>query len=931
MLMMVQPEDVFGVIEQANLPGSVGEHPNWMRKLPLALEDWHADARMQAHARAVARHRPRPIAGPERAAPIAPPGCELIATYRLQLNRDLRFADAARLVPYLAALGVSHLYASPFLKARPGSAHGYDIVDHNAINPEIGTEAELYALLERLREHGMGLILDVVPNHMGVLREDNAWWQDVLEHGKNSRFAKFFDIDWQPAKPELRGKVLLAVLGRHYGEALDEGEIRLERERPGAPWGLRYYEHRFPLNAASRRHLEPRALRDSLAMHELLERQHYRLAYWRVASDEINYRRFFEINELAALRVEERAVFDATHALIARLAQRPGVHGVRVDHPDGLADPCEYLARLGALFERPYVLVEKIHADHEELPADWPVHGTTGYRFANVLTGLFVDGSAEARFDRIYQRFTGERRSFEEIAHESRVLIMNTTLAADLNVLAHRLARVAAGNRRTRDYTMSGLRQALAEVAARFPVYRTYVTARGVSPADRRYIGWAVRAAQRASHIADPSVFDFVRSVLTLEAAPAQGPRRRAMLGFVTRFQQFTAPVVAKGVEDTAFYRYHRLAALNEVGNEPKRFGISLKAFHAASEDRARNWPFTMLASSTHDTKRSEDVRARMGVLSEASAAWRLMLRRWSLLNRSRRAETEAGTAPSRGDEYLYYQTLLGIWPERAPEQAELATLRERLQAYMLKAVREAKLRTSWINPDEAYEAALKRFVDETLEPRETNLFLKDVNQTLARLARLGMLVALSQALVKVASPGVPDYYQGSELWDFSLVDPDNRRPVDYALREKYLGELHQTPSPEQLLAGLSDGRAKLHVITRGLALRRRFPELFHGGAYVPLFADAGREENVCAFALRQNGCGVIAAAPRLFVGLLKGAGDAPLGEEVWGESRLALPAAMEGTLENVLTGEQHRIERGALALAELFGRFPVALLVQPA
>jgi (1->4)-alpha-D-glucan 1-alpha-D-glucosylmutase len=929
-LMVVQPEDVFEVGEQSNLPGSVEQHPNWKRKLPVPLESWQADARVQALARAIAAHRPRPL--PERpGAPIAPPGCELVATYRVQLNKDFRFVDATRLVPYLAALGVSHLYASPFLKARPGSAHGYDVIDHNAINPEIGTEAELLELIDTLRRHGMGLIIDVVPNHMGVLRGDNAWWQDVLENGKASRYAKYFDIDWQPAKPELRGKVLLAVLGRHYGEALDEGEIRLERERRGGEWSLRYYENRFPLSRASQRSVDPKALKDSLAMHRLLERQHYRLAYWRVAGDEINYRRFFEINELAALRVEERAVFEATHAYIARLAQRPGVDGVRVDHPDGLADPREYLARLAALFHAPYVLVEKIVADHETLAEDWPVHGTTGYRFANILTGLFVDASAEARFDRVYRRFTGERRSYEELAYDSRMLVMHTTLAADLNLLANRLARIAAGNRRTRDYTANGLRQALAEVAAHFPVYRTYVTARGVSATDRRHIDWAVRAAQHASRIADPSVFDFLKSVLTLEAAPPAGPRRQAMLGFISRFQQFTAPVVAKGVEDTAFYRYHRLSALNEVGGEPKRFGMSLKAFHAASEDRARHWPYTMIGTSTHDTKRSEDVRARIVVITEGTGAWRLMLRRWSLLNRSRHAQLQDGPAPSPGDEYLYYQTLLGIWPDRPPDAAALGGLRDRLQAYMLKAVREAKLRTSWINPDAAYEAALKRFVDETLEPRETNLFLKDVNQTLPRVARLGLLVALSMALIKVASPGVPDYYQGTELWDFSLVDPDNRRPVDYGLREKSLKEMERDARPEDLLASLSDGRAKLHVIRRGLEVRRRFPELFHGGAYVPLYADAGREENVCAFALRQNGAAVVAVAPRLFLGLMDEAGDAPLGSRAWGEARLALPEGMNGTLENVLTGETHRIGEGAVPVAGLLGRFPVGLFVHGA
>ncbi|HVL36554.1 MAG TPA: malto-oligosyltrehalose synthase, partial [Burkholderiales bacterium] len=459
-LLMVQPEDVFDMAEQANLPGTVDEHPNWRRKLPLALEQWADDPRLaELAARMV-----------ERSAWKRPPGAPAripVATYRLQLHKGFRLADATALVPYLARLGVSHLYASPFLKARPGSTHGYDVVDHNRLNPEIGTEQELDALLEALRRHGMGLVLDIVPNHMGVLHGDNPWWQDVLEKGRASPHARFFDIDWLRG----HGKLLLPVLGKHYGEALDAGELKLDRRRGR----IAYYDQSFPLNAKSRAGLG--RVRDPLALHRLLEKQHYRLAFWRVASDEINYRRFFEITDLAALRAEDPAVFAATHALIGRLAQRPGVDGLRIDHPDGLADPEQYFERLQGLADRPWVLVEKILADYESLRPEWKVHGTTGYRYANLLTGVFVDAASEGRFERVYRRFTGERTTFDEISRESRMLIMNTTLAAELQGLAARLARIAAGNRHTRDYTESGLRKALAEVAARFPVYRTYVTA----------------------------------------------------------------------------------------------------------------------------------------------------------------------------------------------------------------------------------------------------------------------------------------------------------------------------------------------------------------------------------------------------------------------------------------------------------------------
>jgi (1->4)-alpha-D-glucan 1-alpha-D-glucosylmutase len=908
-LLMVQPEDVFELVEQANLPGTVDQHPNWRRKLPVTLERWKSDPRVQRLA-ATATERAVTKEGSWFAPRRLP-----VATYRLQLHKGFRFPDATALVPYLARLGVSHVYASPFLKARPGSMHGYDVLDHRKINPEIGTEADLKKLLDALRRHGMGLVVDLVPNHMGVLHGDNPWWQDVLERGRASPYAKFFDIDWQRGG----GRLLLPVLGRHYGEALEEGEIKLARAGKGA-WRIAYFGQSFPLSPKSVRSLRP--TKDPLALHRLLEKQHYRLAFWRVASDEINYRRFFEIADLAALRTEDKAVFDATHSLVGRLAAEPGVDGLRIDHPDGLSDPEQYFERLQGFGERPWVVVEKILASYEALPAHWKVHGTTGYRYANLLTGVFIDQAAGERFERIYQRFTGERASFDEISRYSRFLIMGTTLAAELAGVAHRLARIASGNRRTRDYTESGLRRALAEIAALFPVYRTYVSARGVSDTDRRYIDWAVKAARRASRIADPSVFDFVRSVLTLDAAPASGARRRQMLEFAMRFQQLTAPVVAKGVEDTAFYRYHRLIALNEVGNDPRNFGFSLKAFHAASEDRAKHWPCTMLASSTHDTKRSEDVRARLGVLSEMSSAWLLLLRRWHLANRSRRTDASGESLPSRADEYHFYQALIGIWPHAAPGEAELAALRERLKGYMLKAVREAKLRTSWINPDAEYEAALERFVVQSLE---SPAFVKELNDLVPRIARLGMLVSLSQALLKVASPGVPDYYQGTELLDFSLVDPDNRRPVDYGLRKKYLEE--EIGDPSELLRSLADGRAKLHVIRKGLEVRRAQPGLFNGGQYVPLHADSGREDNIVAFALRRNGSAVIAVAPRLFARVMREEDRAPVGEHVWGAAGIALPTGLAGTFRNVLTGEGFELQHG-LPLARLLARFPVALLV---
>jgi (1->4)-alpha-D-glucan 1-alpha-D-glucosylmutase len=874
---MLQPEDVFEMLDQANLPGTVHQHPNWRRKLPVPLEHWSTHPEIAALNEVMAQRR----------VPVAAP----LATYRLQFHKGFRFTDATRLVPYLAKLGISHVYASPFLKARSGSTHGYDVVDPNQVNPEIGTQDDLKKFLGALQRHGMGLVVDLVPNHMGVLHADNPWWLDVLENGPGSRYARFFDIDWSP------GKLLLPVLGKHYGEALAE----LKVERKGGKWHVRYFDQRFPLR---QKKLKPP--RDTLELHRLLETQYYRLAYWRVASDEINYRRFFEITDLAGLRTEDPEVFAATHAFVARLARHGGIAGLRIDHPDGLADPRQYFERLARLFPRRWIVAEKILAEHEKLPADWPVHGETGYRFVSLLTGLFIDAAAESRFDRIYRRFTGERRSFDEIARESRILIMATTLYAELYTASNWLARIAAGNRYTRDYTASVLRKTLLEIAARFPVYRTYVSPRGVSATDRQVIDSAVNAAKHATRAADPSVFDFVRSVLLLEHPPA-GKRRDEMLRFAMRFQQFTAPVVAKGIEDTAFYRYTRLIALNEVGGHPARFGFPLAEFHAAAEERARRWPATMLGSSTHDTKRSEDVRARLGVLSELASSWRMTLRRWNLMNRG---------GISRSDEYHFYQALVGIWPGEVSSE-----LIERLKAYMLKAAREAKERTSWINPDAEYEQALERFVVRSLG---NPLFVRDVADMVARVAHLGLLVGLSQALVKVASPGVPDYYQGTEIWDFSLVDPDNRRPVDYGVRMKLLSTLGEN-APD-LVHNLSDGRAKMHVIRKGLEVRKKFPALFQGGKYTALYADGGREENIVAFSLSDETSSVVAVAPRLFARLMDGDDLAPLGAKAWGEARLPL----EGEYFNVLTGERHRARGGYVDVAQLLARFPAALLVRP-
>ncbi|RPH67248.1 MAG: malto-oligosyltrehalose synthase, partial [Burkholderiales bacterium] len=811
-LMMVQPEDWLGVTGQNNLPGTVDGHPNWRRKLPVTVDELAADPAGARLAGALAAERESPrtaqLAGGAGQARIPR------STYRLQLNRDFGLRDTLRVLPYLDRLGAGDLYCSPVLRARPGSSHGYDIVDHRAINPELGGEAAFDALSAALRERGMGVLFDMVPNHMGVLGGDNAWWMDVLEHGEASPYARFFDIDWHPVNSALDGKVLVPLLGDQYGLVLERGELVLRFESETGGFAIGYHEHRLPIDPREAATLLQRAqerlaaaapaaeLRDEFlalahafanlpsrgataqptaserardagvhkralarlaaaqpavrsaieatvealnasspaarnALHELLEQQAWRLAYWRVASDEINYRRFFDINELAALRIEDEAVFEATHARVLDLAACGRIDGLRIDHPDGLFDPGEYFARVqqgyarrsGASLDpddgrpsRPlYVVIEKIAAGHERVPEQWAIHGTTGYRFAAVVNGLFVDAAAKGRIDRTWRAFTDEHASFDEIAYEGKQLTMRNALASELTVLTAELLRIARADRRTRDYTFNTLRRALAEVAACMPVYRTYLTDRA-SKQDRRYIQWSLGRALRHSRAADTTIFGFVREALLGRAPSGSPPALRARTRrFARRFQQFTSPVAAKGVEDTALYRFNRLASLNEVGSEPDAFGISIKAFHAANADRAANWPHTMLATSTHDNKRSGDVRARIDVISEMPAAWRLLLRRWRLMNRSRRSTVGGEPAPSRNDEYLLYQVLLGTCrPEETggsdPEQA-LAVYADRIERYMLKAARESKTHTSWISPDPAYESALAGFVRGILAP----------------------------------------------------------------------------------------------------------------------------------------------------------------------------------------------------------------------
>ncbi len=955
------------------------------------------------------------------------------ATYRLQLNRDFTLDEAAELIPYLQRIGISHVYLSPILKARAGSVHGYDIVEHNEINPEIGDEASLARFVERLHAHEMGLILDIVPNHMGVFGNDNAWWLDVLEQGPASIYADHFDIDWNPIKPELHGKLLIPVLGDHYGRVLENGDLMLRFEPETAEFSIHYFGHRFPIDPrtypsvleyrldqlaetigetapellelktliSSFSHLPTRyelaaerldeRRRDQLVhkkhlgelhqnsvavrqfieqnltelngtvgdpssfdrLHFVLEQQAYRLAYWQVASDEINYRRFFDINDLAGIRVEQGDVFETTHRLLLRLLSERRLDGLRIDHPDGLYDPLAYYRRLCGEVRRtlpdtpredpdiavsPYVVVEKILAGYEHLPLEWPVHGTTGYEVCTLLGGLFVAPEAERPLDTIYTRFTGVHHDFDAILYERKKLTIRLQLSSELNVLANSLSQIAERNRHTRDFTLNGCRDALIEIAACFPVYRTYITEKQVSDEDRKYVEWAIAQAKKGCSAGDVSIFEFIRRLLLDDVSDPDAGHRGRAANFAMRLQQFTAPVMAKALEDTVFYLYNRLVMLNEVGGDPRRFGTSLAAFHRANVERHRFWPESMVSTSTHDSKRSEDVRARIAVITEIPRDWHKHLARWARLNRGGKTLLESGPAPSRNDEYLLYQTLLGTWPLDEPSPAEFQSYAARIRAYMLKAVKEAKVNTSWVNPNPEYELALIRFIDLLLGNRR-KAFRRDFVPFQQRVARFGLLNALSQTLLRMTIPGVPDTYQGMEEWNFSLVDPDNRRLVDYnrlqrrveSLETRWAAADNRQALTRQLARDLEDGMAKLHIICRTLAHRRRLPELYLQGDYLPLSVQGDQADHVCAFARRHDQDVVVVIAPRFLVSLLGGV-EAPRERPDWGTNRLELPSGFATPLTDLLTGRTHRIAESGndpptLPLAEVLSDFPVSLL----
>jgi (1->4)-alpha-D-glucan 1-alpha-D-glucosylmutase len=934
------------------------------------------------------------------------------ATYRLQFHKGFNFDDAIRVLPYLQRLGISHVYGSPVLRAREGSMHGYDVVSHDEISPDLGGQEGFDRFCAALREHGMGQIMDIVPNHMGVVEADNPWWLDVLENGPGSAHADFFDIDWHPVNRELEGKLLLPVLGDHYGNLLDAGELQVAFDAADGSFAFRYHQHRFPLDprsyaglltagsealdgdagraelrdlAASFEHLPPadralgvKALKKRLAgvvaevpaaaaaidaslatlnsadkrdaLHALHERQSYRLAHWRVAADEINYRRFFDVNELAALRMESAEVFEASHRLPLDFAAQGLVDGLRIDHPDGLRDPAEYFTRLqkgyaqraGLAQDAPsttplYVVAEKIAAPHEDLPAGWAIHGSTGYRFAMVCNGVLVDTEAEAAFDRIWREFSGVATPFEEMVYEGKREIARHAMASELLLLATALRRIARVDRHTRDYTLNSLRDTLAEIAACMPVYRTYVM-ETPSAQDLHFIDWAVAQARRRSRLADLSIFDYARACLCNQPPTNASPQIVDQVRqFAQRFQQFCAPVAAKGVEDTAFYRYHRLISLNEVGGDPSVFGITPRAFHGASADRAARWPHTMVATSTHDNKRSEDVRCRIDVLSEMPDEWEACLQRWRGMGTSLRTDAGGTTLPSRADEYLLYQTLLGSLPAEGLSEDSIASYRERIKQYMQKAARESKQYTSWTRPDADYERALDAFVDGLLVRVHPNPLLSDIGVQARSVAAHGALNSLSTVLLKYTAPGVPDLYQGNEMMDLSLVDPDNRRPVDYALHVQRMAELdtlsRHADLPGQLrelLRSPHDGRAKMWTTWRLLQLHAQFPEFFRTASYEAVDVVGEQARHAIAYTRRAGDKTLLVVVGRLFRNLWHSAPVEsptwPPPSGCWQDTALKLDAVPSGsTLDNVLTGERVAVDDGALSLETALAAWPGA------
>jgi (1->4)-alpha-D-glucan 1-alpha-D-glucosylmutase len=873
------------------------------------------------------------------------------STYRLQLNAGFTFRDAAKVADYLKELGISHVYASPYLQAAPGSMHGYDVVDHQRVNEELGGEEAHQEFCRRLGELGMGQVLDIVPNHMAIGPRNSYWW-DVLENGQSSRYATWFDIDWQSAEVKLQNKVLIPVLGDQYGKVLATGQIHLEFK--DGTFRVCYTDHALPLSprsvamiltsAAANAHDDTLGfLADSLsrlpspdatdpalvqerhrdkdviyamlkrlcdeqpqiltviartveginsdidALDEILNQQNYRLAYWRTADQELGYRRFFDVNTLIGLRMERPHVFEATHSRVIGWLQSGVLDGVRIDHPDGLRDPKQYFDRLRSRAPEAWIIGEKILEPGEFLRANWPIDGTSGYDFMNVCNALLVNGNGLREFADIYREFTRETAEFEAVAHEKKLTVEHEALGSDVNRLASQFVEICENNRDRRDYTRAEIRRAIREVAACFRVYRTYVVAERneITDEDRAEIEHALACANERRQDIDVGLFDFIGDILMLRERGARESE------FLLRFQQFTSPVMAKGVEDTVFYCFNRMIGLNEVGGSPQRDGMTIEEYHGYCRRMQATYPRTMTSLSTHDTKRGEDIRARLAALTEIPGRWRTALSRWSRMN----ASFKTRDYPDRNTEYFLYQTLIGAWP----------ISQKRLLAYMEKAAREAKQQTSWTQPNREFEDALRNFIERILSSRE---FVADLEGLVGNILKAGQINSLAQTLMKFTAPGIPDTYQGSELWDLRLVDPDNRTPVDYEQRRQMLNEVKRGIPPEEIMRRADTGLPKLWATYCALSLRATRPEWFGAEAeYTPLIATGGRAENVVGFMRGECVATIVPRWPQKLGGN-------------WGGTTVELPP---GPWRNALTGDA--LNGGRVRVQDILRRFPVALL----
>jgi (1->4)-alpha-D-glucan 1-alpha-D-glucosylmutase len=952
------------------------------------------------------------------------------ATYRLQLTKEFRFADAESLVPYLHRLGISHIYASPIFAARPGSLSGYDTCDFSRINPELGGDDGFASLVRALRRHNMGIVIDFVPNHMSAHPQWNLWWRNVLANGPSSPDSEYFDIDWYPANSNLHGKVLLPILGKQYGEALESGEFRIEYRE--GEFCLLYGDFNLPLNprqiklllrhrlhslkdergidsatlqeyesilfhldhipgylqagtearadrerethiatrrlvaliqesSALRRHLErvtkefngqPGKPESFDLLHALLEQQPYRLSYWRTAMQEINYRRFFDINDLIGIRMEYQPLFHAAHVRLIELAEQGMIDGVRLDHIDGLLDPQQYLSQFRKATENSanplYLIVEKILARQEWLNADWPVDGTTGYEYLALLNGLWVREENLRQVESIYREFREQSQPDRDVVYHAKRLITATSMASELNVLAHELNNLSEQSRRSRDNTHDGLQEALREVVACFPVYRTYISAHGFSAADEMAVNEAIGQAKRRNPNIGSSFFEFIRTHICPARQPGETEESFAQrLRFAMKFQQYTSPVQAKGMEDTVFYRHSPLASLNEVGSGTGRRATTPKEFHDANMHRLERWPDAMLTTSTHDTKHGEDARMRIHVLTEMPDEWRAKLAEWSRINECVCTPVNGQSAPDRTDEYLYYQNLLGMWPPRQREATD--EIIDRMTVFMTKALKEAKVHTSWINPSNDYDAAMEKFVRETLRGECTAEFIKSFVPFAERIATFGAWNSISQIALKQASPGVVDTYQGGELWDLNLVDPDNRRPVNYETRSQRLQQLmngidgaKDSVARSRFVSELSaqwwTGDLKMLYLALGLRLRQQEPELLVRGNYLPLETQGPAADHIVAFARVHKNRTLLTVAARWFVSLLPNAGSLAGLQNSLRDTRIVPPTPKEALpvsgmrFQNAVTGAQYQIAGAGNApeiqVAEILKDLPAAWLI---